>query len=71
MTYIIIGIEIVIILFCIFILFNEKKMMNEKWDFSEFNEHECITDPYIENTPRFGGIPSKANFWTCLRTIPK
>lgn len=68
--FIIIVIEIVILIFCILIYLNQKKM-NENWDFSEFSQQDCTIDPYIENTPRFGGIPSKANFWTCLRTVPK
>ena len=73
LSIIIIVLEIIILLLCFFIFLNKKKS-KEKWDYDDFiKQQKCAYEPLqnMEEIPRFGGVPSQANFWPCLRTVPK
>lgn len=43
----------------------------ESWDFDDYPQYDICQKADAQNIPRFGGVPSKADFWPCLRTIPR
>lgn len=67
--------EIIIIVICLLIYFTKSKIQTfESWDFDNYIKNQKCKYQSLENEsniPRFGGIPSKADFWPCLRTVPK